>query len=74
MANRRQEAQPSRASLREEAQKLLDEATQLTDRERRRPMLLRAFELVQLAETLPGAPATPPALPPKPDNPEPVTG
>jgi hypothetical protein len=37
-------------SLRREAQKLLEEASAVTEPGRRRPLLLRAFSLVQQAE------------------------
>ena len=56
MAGSHLEAQSSRLILREEAQKLLNEAIRMVEPGARKHLLARSFELVQRAEILPEAP------------------
>ena len=56
MAGSHLEAQSSRLILREEAQKLLNEAIRMVEPGARKHLLARSFELVQRAEILPDAP------------------
>ena len=56
MAGSHLEAQSSRLILREEAQKLLNEAIRMVEPGARKHLLARSFELVQRAEITPEAP------------------
>jgi len=56
MAGSQLETQSSRLILREEAQKLLNEAIRMVEPAARKHLLARSFELVQRAEILPEAP------------------
>jgi hypothetical protein len=56
MAGSHPEAQSSRLILREEAQKLLNEAIRMVEPAARKHLLARSFELVQRAEILPEPP------------------
>ena len=56
MARSHPEAESSRLILREEAQKLLNEAIRMVEPAARKHLLARSFELVQRAEIMPEAP------------------
>ena len=56
MAGSHPQVESSRLILREEAQKLLNEAIRMVEPAARKHLLARSFELVQRAEILPDAP------------------
>jgi hypothetical protein len=56
MAMGHPESESSRSVLRDEAQKLLNEAIRMVEPVARKHLLARSFELVQRAEILPEAP------------------
>ena len=57
MAGSHPEAGSSRLILREEAQKLLNEAIRMVEPAARKHLLARSFEMVQRAEIMPDVPS-----------------
>jgi hypothetical protein len=70
MDSNRHRTKLSAAEIRQDARRLLDEITATLDRDRRRRLAVRAFELAQLAEQIDYESGTSPP-PPAPDFDEP---